>query len=115
LADLDAYYRITLKTTFEARSLRNPRYSQNAFAKSLGISSTYLSKLFKGNIRLSLEVADSISRRLDHSLAERKKFILSVAEEHRCHALYLLDPTLTDCDEKTPDINLRPARRRKRK
>ncbi len=45
MADLEAPYRRIIQAVYEMRHKNNPRYSQNAFARSLGLSSAYFSKL----------------------------------------------------------------------
>ena len=111
VADLDAPYRQLLKSEFLARRSSNRSYSQNAFARFLRLDPTYLSKLMRGKILLSLDLADGITRRLKLSPDRRRDFILSAAEEQRCHALYLLDPELTDCDPALDETNLAPKAR----
>jgi transcriptional regulator with XRE-family HTH domain len=90
---------------------KNPRYSRNAFARSLGVDPTYLSKLFSGSILLSLEIADKIAKRLNFDTETRARFLDSVAEEHKCHSLYSIDPSLTDCDPTEHEVNLKPVKR----
>src|SRR5665213_1887907 len=98
MADLTAQYRTILKDEFAAKTKANPRFTQGAFARYLGLDRTYFSKLTAGKILLSLDVAESMARRLKLKDAVRTEFLLSAAEEQRCHALYLIDPRLTDCD-----------------
>ena len=47
---------------------------------------------------LSVDVAASMAKKLKLNDEMRKQFIMSAAEEQKCHALYLIDPNLTDCD-----------------
>lgn len=114
MADLNADYRLILKREYQTRVLRNPRYSQNAFAKFLGIDSTYLSKLLKGKILLSLDLAEKITKKLDLAHEERRIFILSAADEQQCHALYLLDSSLTKCPPEKDAENRAPQTRKKK-
>jgi transcriptional regulator with XRE-family HTH domain len=113
MADLSAKYRIVLENEYRRRAEQNSRYSRNAFARFLGIDSTYLSKLSKGKILLSLDIADQITKRLKLDSKTRADFLLSAAEEQRCHALYLIDPTLTDCEPQEHQLNRQPAPRGK--
>jgi transcriptional regulator with XRE-family HTH domain len=115
MADLGATYRILMSNEFKRRCAKNSRYSQSAFAKSLGLDTTYMSKLLKGKILLSLDLAEQITKKLRLSQEEKRDFLLSVAEEQKCHALYLIDPSLTECDPQTPDSNSQPRPRKKLK
>lgn len=115
MADLNALYRIRIADEFKQKRAKNPRYSQSAFARFLGVDTTYLSKLLKGKILLSLDLAEQITRKLGLTPVERREFLLSVAEEQRCHALYLIDPALTECDPKVSDSNTQPRSRKKSK
>jgi transcriptional regulator with XRE-family HTH domain len=112
MADLNAAYRILVSEEFKRRCAKNSRYSQSAFAKSLGIDTTYMSKLLTGKILLSLDLAEQITKKLNLSREKKREFLLSVAEEQKCHALYLIDPSLTECDPHTPDSNSRPKSRK---
>ena len=113
MADLDADYRKILGAALASKKNVNSRYSNNSFARTLGVDATYLSKLSRGKILLSLDLAEKITRRLKLSPAERTRFLLSAAEEQRCHAMYLIDPALTDCDSSQHEKNLLPASRKK--
>ena len=110
MADLEAEYRIKIESEFISRKQRNTKYSRNAFAKFLGMTPSYYSKLQKGKIMLSLDLADKLTKKLKLSFDERKSFILSVSEEYQCHALYLIDPSYTDCDVENDSINRSPFR-----
>ncbi len=115
MADLDAEYRQVLKAEYSARAAKNPRYSHTAFARFLGLDATYFSKLSSGSILLSLPLADSITRKLKLSSDCRAKFLLSVAEEHHCHSLYLIDPSLTACIPDKSATNAAPKFRGRKK
>lgn len=108
MADLNAYYRKILSDELQVRRKRNPRYSLRAFALFLGVDNGYLSKLTAGKVLLSLDLADKLTKRLKLSPSVRKDFLLSAAEEQRCHTLYLIDPKLTDCEEELHETNLLP-------
>lgn len=113
MADLKAFYRLRLQEVFAERKGKNARFSQNAFAKALGVNATYYSKLMSGKILISLEIAERITKKLRLSPDDRKWFLLSVAEEQRCHALYLIDPSLTECDPNEFEKNSKPKSRKK--
>jgi transcriptional regulator with XRE-family HTH domain len=108
MADLEAYYRERLKSELDKRKRSNPRYSIRAFARAINLDNGYLSKLLSGKVMLSLDLADQITKRLQLSKEERAEFIVSAIEEQKCHALYLLDAELTECDENLHEINLLP-------
>lgn len=84
-------YRHTLKEIFVSIQERNPTYSQNSFAKYLGVTTSYYSKMMNGKIGLSLNIADKITKKLRMEPDERKAFIFSVAEEQHWHSLALID------------------------
>ena len=111
MADVEAFYRIHLAAELKRRKTKNPRYSQRAFATFLGIHNGFLSKLLKSKALLSLDTAADICKRLKLTGDARTEFLTSAAEEQKCLALYLLDPTLTDCDPAQDTINKSPARR----
>lgn len=113
MADLTARYRALLSEEYERRAKRNAKFNQSAFARFLGLDRTYFSKLSAGKILLSLDVAERITRKLKLDTRSRAEFLLSAAEEQRCHALYLIDPSLTDCDPKEHKTNIQPASRSK--
>ena len=115
MADLESFYRTLLLNEFTARIARNKRYSKRAFAKRLGVDNGYLSKLLSGKILLSLDVAGKMAEKLALSPTDRKEFIVSAMEEQKCHALYLLDPTITDCEPEQHEQNLLPLPRKKKR
>lgn len=99
MADIEAFYRLHLKEELEARKKKNRRFSTRAFARKLGVDNGFLSRLLNNKALLSIDLADQMSRKLQLTGEVRRNFLLSVAEEQRCRALYLVDPTLTDCEE----------------
>lgn len=109
MADLDTDYRKTLKEQMDLRKQKNPRYSLRSFARLLNCDPTYLSKLNSGKLMLSVERANDFAGRLKLSGSERKSFILSAAEELKCHSLYQVDPSLTDCEFK--EVSSLPRKR----
>ena len=110
MADLDAYYRRYLIDELARRRAKNRRYSLRAFARALGVDGGFLSRLLAGKALLAIEKADRLSRRLRLLDDARREFLLSAAEEQKCHALYLLDPTLTECAPEQDAINRSPQR-----
>lgn len=114
MADIESFYRTIILNEYEKRAKVNPRYSRNSFCKFLGMSPAYFSKLILGKIMMSLDIADKISKKLNLSSGDREKILLSVAEEYRCHALYLIDPDLTQCDPDMKELNSLPRSRKKR-
>jgi transcriptional regulator with XRE-family HTH domain len=113
MADLDAFYRVYLRNELGARKSRNPRYSVRSFARALGVDNGYLSKLLSGKLLLSLDLAERLVERLKLEGGDRRQFYLSAAEEQQCHALYLIDPTLTNCDPACEETNVLPAPRKR--
>lgn len=108
MSDINASYRKILFSEFQTRKAKNPRYSVRAFAKYLFLDNGFLSKLFSGKVLLSLDLADKITKRLKLTPELRREFLLSAAEEQRCHALYLIDPSLTECEIELHETNLLP-------
>lgn len=113
MADLNADYRLILKAELEKRKNKNSRYSLRAFARLLGVDVGYLSKLNSGKLILSVDLAGKISARLKLNPEQRALLIRSAAEEQSCHAVYLLDGQLTDCDPALDSLNREPRRRKK--
>lgn len=113
MADMDVNYRIILEAEFSQKKARNKRFSLRSFAKFLGVDVSYISKLRAGNMILSPELAAAFAGRLKLQEKVRKDFIISAAEEQKCHELYLIDPSLTDCDPHTAQRNLAPLPRSK--
>lgn len=95
------YYREYLKEELERRMLKNPSYSLRAFAQSLEIDSSYLSKTLSRKHHFTLEAAEKVCVKLKLNPENRKKFIQSVADGRMCRSLYKVDPSLTDCESET--------------
>ncbi len=112
MANLKANYRVLLQDEYEKRAEVNSRFSQNSFANYLDVTPSYYSKLMNGKILLSLEVGDKITKKLNLNDEQRKKFLLSIADEQRCHALYLIDPSLTNCEPDLEATNKYPVKRK---
>ena len=115
MADLTAHYRTLLASEYRKRARKNAAYSNAAFAKALGMDRTYWAKLSGGKILLSLDLADQITKKLKLDSPGRAEFLKSVAEEHRCHSLHQIDPSLSECDASLESINRLPLPRRKKK
>lgn len=115
MADLEADYREMLMNEFKERVARNKRYSLRAFARDLGVNPGYLPKLFAGKTIPSLETAQDIADRMRLEKVEKARFLKSVAEDQKCHALYVLDPTLTECSPETHAANALPAKKKRKK
>jgi uncharacterized protein (TIGR02147 family) len=64
LASQNLDYRGFLLDVFNERQTKNPRYSLRAFARDIDMSHSRLSEVFSGKGGLSLEKAQSISRKL---------------------------------------------------
>ena len=115
MADLSADYRTILSSEFQTRHEKNTRYSLRAFALSLGVDASFLSKIKSGKLMLSVDVAAAMAKKLKLNSEMRKQFIMSAAEEQKCHALYLIDPNLTDCDPAKDNTNKNPMPKIKNK
>jgi len=113
MANLDSAHLNLLKEEYQRKVGKNPRYSKNSYARFLGINNTYLSKLLSGKILLSLDIAEKITKKLKLDGKTRAVFLLSAADELKCHSLYRIDSSLTDCDPADHEINLKPPARRK--
>jgi uncharacterized protein (TIGR02147 family) len=68
-----------LQRVLRERIARNPRYSLRAFAKSLGVSSAYMSYLLNGKRRLSFSRALEICVQLKLNEEETSSFLRGVA------------------------------------
>lgn len=98
MADMSAEYRLILESEISSRKNKNSRYSIRAFARDLEIDASYLTKIRAGKSLLPVDLAAKIAKKLFLPKDKYSQFILSAADEQRCHALYLVDPILTDCD-----------------
>ncbi len=74
-------YREYLKTVFEERSAKNPRYSLRAMAKQIGVSPATLSGVLNKKKNLSIEKANSVSKALKLSSKNVEIFLLLVQIE----------------------------------
>lgn len=76
------YYKKVLENELLARCKKNPSYSLNAFAKSLGLSQSSLSKIFSQQSKLSIEKAKHVVEMLKLDVNERDLFLISVSLHH---------------------------------
>ncbi len=68
-------YRAFLGIVFLEKKKRNKRYSLRAFAKSLGMSHSYLSSIMNGKKELTLDRAKEIVARLNLDPSEAQFFL----------------------------------------
>ncbi len=66
---------------FVSRKRKNFRYSERAFAKSVGLSPGFLKLLFQGKRALSMTKAKEVANRLGWSELESKVFLSSLQQE----------------------------------
>jgi transcriptional regulator with XRE-family HTH domain len=76
-------FRIILQSEFDRRVARNPRYSMRAFARTLGVSHSTLSRFFAGRRRLTARAIRRIgvALRIDveaHCSAENDRALLAL-------------------------------------
>ena len=114
MADMGARYRVFLLEELRRRKGKNARYSLRGYARALGVDVGFLSKLLSGKALLSLDLADRVAKKLKITGELRAEFLMSAAEEQRCHALYLIDPSLTECDPSLHEVNVEPKSRKKK-
>jgi uncharacterized protein (TIGR02147 family) len=95
-------YQTYLRSELVQRSQTDPHYSLRHFAKSIGISPGMLSSVLSGRRRLSLENAVRISKQLDLSPIESRKFLQSVVESHIRKEDSQVAPSLTSTNELQP-------------
>lgn len=75
-------YRSLLCEALEARVERNPRYSQRAFARDLGLAPHRMSEILRGRQGLSRDRAELVARRLEWDKAVRSEFCDLVTAVH---------------------------------
>src|SRR4051812_48965791 len=78
-------FRIFLYDEYRRRSAKNPAYSLRAFAKSVGLTSSELSKLLGGKRRLTKKELESVARSCGLSADEQRHYLesLPVAKDRR--------------------------------
>ena len=92
------FYVLYLCDELDRRIERNPQYSLRAFARFLDIDASFLSKVLARKQVLSLKKVEAIVEKLGLVEEERKRFIVSVADEQKCAGLDKVDNDLTSCD-----------------
>jgi uncharacterized protein (TIGR02147 family) len=75
-------YRAILTSLMKQKCERNPRFTQGAFAKQLGLSSSRLSEVLSGKQGLSVKWAVRIAEKLKFSNADKEHFCQLVQAEH---------------------------------
>lgn len=75
-------YRNVILEELTTRTRRNPRYSQSAFARDLGIASNRLCEILGGKQGLSRRSAKEVADRLDLGAMEQEFFCDLVDSEH---------------------------------
>lgn len=75
-----SYFRDCLRRELAARLDRNPRYSLRAFARSLDVPASTLSRALAGKRSISLEAAQRIAAALDLAPKEKAHFLDSLSE-----------------------------------
>ena len=92
------FYVMYLCEELDRRIEGNSQYSLRAFARFLDIDASFLSKVLARKQVLSLKKVEAIVEKLGLSEEQRKKFIVSVADEYKCASLAKVDNDLTSCD-----------------
>ena len=76
-------YKIWLQSELMRRCHDNPKYSLRAFAASLKLSPSFLSKVLSGKRSLTLKTANKILPSLDLSPQEKESFLHLVFEDRQ--------------------------------
>ena len=71
---LQSDYRNQLNAELARRKMANPQYSLRAFARGLGLSPAFISKLLRGEKDLSMETALSIAEKLGYNEMQTMQF-----------------------------------------
>ena len=71
-----------IRNELQKRKKKNPLFSNNSFAKYLGISPTYLSLVLKGQRPITRKLAKKVESNLKFSAEEKKYFNLLLELEH---------------------------------
>jgi uncharacterized protein (TIGR02147 family) len=82
MSEKSAAYRQILQTEFKCRARKNKRYSIRAYAKTLKISPSHLSRILGGKRGLSLSLAESFADRLQFPDDKKQYFCDLVAAAH---------------------------------
>ncbi|MCX6116271.1 MAG: TIGR02147 family protein [Proteobacteria bacterium] len=75
-------FRHILKQHLLQRVTRNPKYSQGAFARDLGLKSNRLSEILSGKQGISPQVALDLAKKLELNQSETEQFCHLVAARH---------------------------------
>jgi len=77
-----------LQNEYSWRKLKNPNYSQRAFAKLLGVGSGRLSEILSGRRAMTKELGRNFSEKLGYKKEEQKLFLKAIessrAENKKC-------------------------------
>lgn len=84
----ESYVEILISEYLQRKAL-HPRYSERAFAQTLGLSPGFMKLLFQGKKRLSFERAKIISLRLNWNELKRRKFLSGVQRATSKHSAKL--------------------------
>jgi uncharacterized protein (TIGR02147 family) len=99
-------YRSYLKKLLVERIQKNPSYSLRAFSTSIGVSSSMLSEVLKGEKKLSPGKAGVISSRLDLSVDEERYFI-GLVQLEGARDVKQKEKILSRLQELAPNRNIR--------
>lgn len=82
-AELDSEpdFIVMIRQEFERRTQKNPHYSLRAFSRDLAISPSHLTRVLKGDKKLSLDLARTINERLAWVGPKAHRFLTSVSEQ----------------------------------
>lgn len=75
-------YREILKNEFDTRQQKNPKLSQSAFARFIGLTPAHLSAIFLNKKGLSKIVAQRIAHKLFTNLEKQQQFVNLAESEH---------------------------------
>lgn len=64
-----------LRGSYQSRLAQNPRYSLRAFARQLGVESSYLSKLFRGERNVTSKLIEKLGPQLGLNAAQISEFL----------------------------------------
>jgi uncharacterized protein (TIGR02147 family) len=71
-------YRVQLKSELSRRKMHNHQYSLRTFAKTIGVSVAFLSKILKGEKDLSIQTAVRVAEKLGYNAVETAQFCQAV-------------------------------------
>jgi len=76
-----------VKKEFEERQQRNTQYSLRAYAKSIGIDHSILSKILSKKRSLTFETADRILSALDIQMSIKNSLLLTISDPSNFHGI----------------------------